>query len=87
MIAETLAKTRWHLPEITLDHRQPIDHLHFAAPSSLWVSLSGEANTTVRWNLESLKIEATLFPIKESETRSSNNRSARSHPWSSSGRA
>ena len=70
LIADTLTKTRWHVPEITLDHRQPIEHIHFAAPSLLWVSLSGEANTTVRWNLESLKIEGTLFPIKGAQTRS-----------------
>lgn len=70
MAGGILAKTRWHFPEITIDHRAPIDRIHFAAPSSLWVSLGGEVNTTARWNLESLKIESVLFPIKSPETRS-----------------
>jgi hypothetical protein len=70
MAGEILAKTRWHFPEITIDHRVPIDRIDFAAPSSLWVSLGGEANTTLRWNLESLKIENVLFPIKSPGTRS-----------------
>ncbi len=65
-----LATTRWHLPDITLDHHAPIDHLEFAPPTALWVSLSGDANTTVRWNLQSLLIEQVLFPILAPATRS-----------------
>lgn len=70
MVRDLLTTTRWHLPELTLSHPGPIDHLEFAAPSALWVSLSGEANTTVRWNLESLAIESVLFPIQAPATRS-----------------
>ena len=70
MAGEILAKTRWHPPELTLDHHQPIDHIAYAAPASLWVSLSGEANTTVRWNLESPHIESVLFPLIAPPTRS-----------------
>ena len=70
MAADIVSKNRWHLPEITLDHHQPIDQFHFAAPSSLWVSLSGETSTTLRWNLESRQLEATFFPLKAVETRS-----------------
>lgn len=70
MTGEILAKTRWYLPELTLDHPQPIERIDFAAPSALWVSLSGASNTTVRWNLESPRIESVLFPIQSAETRS-----------------
>ena len=70
MASDILFATRWHLPELTLDHPAPIDHLEWAAPSALWVSLSGEANTTVRWNLDSLAIESVLFPIQAPATRS-----------------
>ena len=38
--------------------------------TSLWVSLGGGANTTVRWNLETLQIESILFPGTASETHS-----------------
>ena len=70
MAWEILTKTRWQVPEITLDHHLPIERIDFAAPSSLWVSLNGETNTSVRWNLESLAIESILFPIPATETRS-----------------
>lgn len=70
MASGILSKTRWHVPEITLDHHRVLDRIEFAPPSSLWVSLDGDANTTVRWNLESLKIESTLFPIVCGGTRS-----------------
>jgi tetratricopeptide (TPR) repeat protein len=70
MATDLLAETRWNLPETSIHHGQAIDLMHFAKPSSLWVSLSGETNTTVRWNLESMKIEATLFPIAAPPTRS-----------------
>ena len=70
MAWEILTKTRWHVPEITLEHHLPIDQVDFAEPSSLWVSLAGESNTTVRWNLESLAIESTMFPIPATATRS-----------------
>ncbi len=70
-MAETiLRETVWNLPEATLDHRLPIDQIHFAAPASLWVSLGGEINTTVRWNLETLRIESVLFPAANCKTRS-----------------
>lgn len=67
---EILTKTTWNFPETTLHHGCAIDHLDFAAPSSLWVSLSGKTNTTVRWNLDPLKIESVLFPLSLPETRS-----------------
>ena len=65
-----LSETAWNLPTLTLDHPLPIDQVAFAAPSSLWVSLGGKTNTTVRWNLETLQIEAVLFPAKDCKTRS-----------------
>ncbi len=70
-LAETiLRETAWNFPALTIDHGQPIEHLAFAAPSTLWVSLGGENNTTVRWNLDSLKIESVLFPTANCVTRS-----------------
>lgn len=60
--AEILATTAWNWPVLLIDHHLPIDQIEFADPSSLWVSLGGVANTTVRWNLESLNIENVLFP-------------------------
>ena len=70
MAGDILSATCWHLPELTLDHPLSIDHIDFAAPSSLWVSLSGAANTTVRWNLDSQSIESVLFPLQAPATRS-----------------
>ena len=70
MASEILGTTRWHLPELALDHPLAVDHLEFAGPAALWVSLSGETNTTVRWNLESRRIESVLFPIQSPATRS-----------------
>jgi len=70
MAGGILAKTRWHIPEISIDHHRSLDRIEFAPPSSLWVSLEGDANTTVRWNLESLEIESTLFPVVCGGTRS-----------------
>ncbi len=68
---QILAQTTWNFPETILAHGgRTIDHLAFAAPSTLWLSLSGDTNTTVRWNLASLKIETVLFPLKVAETRS-----------------
>lgn len=65
-----LAETRWNWPTLTVDHRLPIDQIAYAAPSSLWVSLAGRANTTVRWNLETMQIESSLFPTNGDPTRS-----------------
>ena len=66
---DILTKTHWHLPEITLAHHLPIDRIDVADPSSLWVSLAGESNTMVRWNLESPALESVLFPVPATTTR------------------
>ncbi|MEO8613716.1 MAG: hypothetical protein ABI600_01130 [Luteolibacter sp.] len=65
-----LAETTWNWPTLTLDHRLPVDQIAYAAPSSLWVSLNGLANTSVRWNLETLQIEKVLFSANNDPTRS-----------------
>jgi hypothetical protein len=70
MAGGLLANSRWHLPQVTLNHRLPIDLIGYAAPDSMWVSLAGDTSTTVRWNLKSLAIESVLFPIQATETRS-----------------
>ena len=64
------AETRWNLPTLTLKHPMPVDQIAFAAPASLWVSMNGKSNTTVRWNLDTPQIESVLFPTGSSETRS-----------------
>lgn len=68
--AGVLTTANWQIPEFTLPHGMRVDHLHFAAPSSLWVSLRGAKNTTVRWNLDDLRIESVLFPVRGEKTRS-----------------
>lgn len=70
MARDLLARTRWHLPELVLDHKRPVHRVHYAPPSSLWVSLGGDVETTVRWNLETLTIEAVMFPAKVADSRS-----------------
>lgn len=70
LVESILNETIWNLPEITLKHPLPIDQIAFIAPSSLWVSLAGEKNTTVKWNLETLAIESVLFPTDGGATRS-----------------
>lgn len=65
-----LSETVWNFPEVTLAHSMPIDQIHHAASSCLWVSLAGEANTTVRWNLDTLRIDSVLFPVAGIPTRS-----------------
>jgi tetratricopeptide (TPR) repeat protein len=69
LMSGLLAKTRWHLPELTLEHHLSIEHIDFAPPSSLWVCLKGESLSTVRWNLDAPAIENILFPIQALETR------------------
>ncbi|MEO5713291.1 MAG: hypothetical protein ABIT37_07365 [Luteolibacter sp.] len=68
-IDKILSETTWNWPTLTLDHHLPIDQVAFASPSSLWVSLSGDANTTVLWDLESLKVTNVLFPTDKDPTR------------------
>jgi hypothetical protein len=70
LAVKILRETTWHFPVLTIPHPMPIERIEFAAPSSLWVSLAGDANTTVRWNLETLQIESVLFPLPATETRS-----------------
>jgi tetratricopeptide (TPR) repeat protein len=69
-LAETILKqTVWNLPTLALDHRMPIDQIALAG-NSLWVSLGGAVNTTLRWELEALRVEGVLFPVRDEETRS-----------------
>jgi tetratricopeptide (TPR) repeat protein len=65
-----LRETTWNFPVLTIDHHLPIEQIAVAGPSSLWVSLGGDTNTMVRWNLDSLQIENVLFPVPGCTTRS-----------------
>ena len=70
-LAETILKeTVWNFPTLTLPHPFSIEQINLAGPSSLWVSLGGKTNTTVRWNLETPQIESLLFPVDDQQTRS-----------------
>lgn len=69
MAVKILAETVWNLPVLSIDHHLPIDQIAFAAPSTLWVSLGGTANTTVRWDLRTLQIGKVLFPADDAPTR------------------
>jgi len=65
-----LSNTVWNFPEFHIKHPMPVDQIACANPSSLWVSLSGKSNTTIRWNLDGLKVESVLFPTNGGATRS-----------------
>ncbi len=65
-----LTETTWNWPTLILNHGLSIDQIAHSAPSSLWVSLNGLANTSVRWNLETLQIENVLFASNTGPTRS-----------------
>lgn len=65
-----LRETHWSVPILMLQHPFPIEHLAFSPPSNLWVSLAGDQNTALRWNLDSLHIESLLFPVAVSSTNS-----------------
>ncbi len=64
-----LAETVWNFPTLKIPHSQPIEQLAFAAPESLWVSLRGATNTTVRWDLGKREIASVLFPVAGVPTR------------------
>lgn len=68
-LAKILQETVWNLPEITIKHSAPIDQMAATGTSSLWVSLAGKVNTSVRWNLETMAIESVLFPTPAGTTR------------------
>ena len=70
MVETTFTETVWNLPQLSADHQLPIEQISVDGTDSLWVSLGGEASTTVRWHLETLQIESVLFPADESKTRS-----------------
>lgn len=67
--AAILAETTWNFPLVALDHRLPVSHVAHDA-TSLWVSLAGETQTIVRWNLETLQIESVMFPAPGAAVRS-----------------
>lgn len=65
-----LSRTTWHMPVCVLSHPMPVDRIEHAGPGSLWVGVAGRNSTIVRWNLETLKIENVLFPMKNARNRS-----------------
>lgn len=69
LAASILTETSWNFPVLTLNHQLPVQQIALSG-TDLWVSLGGTANTTVRWDLDSLEIGNLLFPTDQSETRS-----------------
>ncbi|MGD9419419.1 MAG: tetratricopeptide repeat protein [Verrucomicrobiota bacterium JB025] len=64
-----MASTHWLIPEFDVHFPQPIDRLIFSPPSTLWIGLSGSRHTLIRWDLETLRAEAILFPVPDAGTR------------------
>ncbi|MFT4175862.1 MAG: WD40 repeat domain-containing protein [Luteolibacter sp.] len=64
-----LAEIAWPTPVTEIRFGHPIEHLAVSG-SHLFVSLSGDWNTLVRWNLEKQEIEAVFFPTRGDSTRS-----------------
>lgn len=69
LAATILAETSWNFPVLTWDYQLPVQQIALHG-TDLWVSLGGTANTTVRWDLNTLEISSLLFPTDSSETRS-----------------
>lgn len=63
MSCSLLATTRWQITESSIRFPLPIDRIEAADSSSLWISLSGETHTVVRWNLKRGCVENVMFPI------------------------
>ncbi len=73
LLRQLLTETVWNIPSLVLKHPLPVEHLAFAPPSSLWVSLAETRedgfNTTVLWDTGALKIQSVLFPARGAATR------------------
>jgi tetratricopeptide (TPR) repeat protein len=64
MLRSLVRDTRWNVPETFIPHPAPIERIHFPNPESLWVGLAG---TLARWDLGSLELTGTLFPLADAE--------------------
>jgi hypothetical protein len=68
--AETiLTETTWNWPVASWENHLHVDQIAFSPPSSLWISLSGIANTTALWDTAALEIRSVLFPAEGNENR------------------
>ncbi len=68
-LEELFSKTTWSCPSVRIKHSGPVKQLAFMPPLTLWASLGGASNTTVRWNIQTQKVESVLFPVPACETR------------------
>lgn len=59
----------WNFPALELPHGQAVMQVACSKSGSLWVTLNGSTNTTVRWNVDTARIENVLFPVAPCETR------------------
>jgi len=61
-LAETIIRENaWSMPVMRIGHRLPVDHLALNA-NSLWVGLTSDAHSLVRWNLADNSLADVLFP-------------------------
>lgn len=67
---DILRQTVWNIPVMKVSNPMPVDRIEYAAPATLWTSMAGKVNTTVRWDLDKLRIESVLFPLWDAQTRS-----------------
>ena len=61
MAGTIIRENAWSVPVLRIDHRLPVDHLALNA-DSLWVGLTGDSHTLVRWDLANNTLSAALFP-------------------------
>lgn len=66
---DLLGRITWHLPRLRLDHGMAVEQILCGPEHSMWVSLSGDVGTTVRWNLATSRVENVLFPTASAPTR------------------
>jgi len=68
-LAETIILgNAWSVPVMRIEHRLPVDHLALDA-NSLWVGLTGDSHSMVRWDLANESLSAVMFPRPGESTR------------------
>jgi len=68
-LEQLTGKTVRPVATLAIPFGMPVEHLAVSG-DSLFVSLAGESNTLIRWNIAQRKIESVLFPSASEHTRS-----------------
>jgi len=69
LLGQLTAQTVRFVESLSIAFGMPVEHLA-VSEGSLFVSLAGESNTLVRWNIAQRRIENVLFPSQGEHTRS-----------------